>query len=158
MQIYIMRHGQAIDFAASDEQRPLSEQGSLEAKLMAKWLRELAVEFDQVYVSPFMRAQQTAETVMAILPDGAKSTILDLITPSGDASAVHDFIDGVCTLEHFDRILLVSHMPLVSYLVAELTMEHDAPIFQTAAIAIIDYDQKRMKGHLQQLVAPSELC
>lgn len=48
-------------------------------------------------------------------------------------------------------------MPLVSFLVAELTFNHDSPIFQTAAIAQIDYDKAQMAGSLVKLLAPNEL-
>lgn len=48
-------------------------------------------------------------------------------------------------------------MPLVSYLVAELTYDQQSPIFQTAAVAHIDYDIKTMKGQLVQLISPADL-
>ena len=47
-------------------------------------------------------------------------------------------------------------MPLVSYLVAELTVDQQSPIFQTAAIAQIDYDKNNMNGKLIRLVSPPD--
>lgn len=153
-----MRHGQAEPVAATDQQRELTEQGKLEAALMGKWLAKHQVTFDQVFVSPYVRAQQTAKELLAQLNGDLIWNTLELITPSGDAQMVHDYLDGTQAIEHFNRILLVSHMPIVSYLVAELTVEHDSPIFQTAAIAQIDYDIKRMKGHLVSITSPYDLC
>ena len=158
MQIFIMRHGQASPTGASDAQRELTEQGKLEAAVMAKWLANEKPEFCQVLVSPFKRAQQTANIVMASISSSSALSTLDFITPVGSARTVHDYIDGVCVAERCDALLIVSHMPLVSYLVAELTIEKNSPIFQTAAIAEIDYDSDRMKGHLTRLISPNDLC
>jgi len=168
MQIFIMRHGQASGMAVVDADRPLTEHGVDEVTLMANWLKSLPFEFDKILVSPFKRAQQTANTVASIL-NNTNATTLDFITPSGSARELHDYIDdGVIEWESLDsknnignktmqRVLIVSHMPLVSYLVAEFTHGQHCPIFQTAAIAEINYDEQSMTGHLQQLVSPWDL-
>ncbi len=158
MQLYIMRHGQAETFGNDDASRPLTEEGKLEVAVMAKWLHSTEIEFDHLFVSPFLRAQQTAKILLAALNISLPQTTLGLITPEGNAQKVHDYIDGVCSVERFDKLLIVSHMPLVSFLTAELTVEQESPIFQTAAIAQIDYNLKRMKGHLTRLVSPHDLC
>lgn len=158
MQLFIMRHGQAHQYGAADAERELTEQGFLEASVMAKWLKSSGIIIDQLYVSPFTRAQQTATTVYKDAGLSCASKTLDFITPSGSAMAVHDYIDGVVSMEKFDAALIVSHMPLVSYLVEQLTHDKQSPIFQTAAIAHIDYDVKKMKGELVKLIAPYDLC
>ena len=158
MQIFIMRHGQAGPMAASDSQRELTEHGFLEASIMAKWLNDNKVTVDSVFVSPYVRAQQTAKTVMADNSNRAKLITLDFITPSGNAKQVHDYLDGVFTTESIDKLLIVSHMPLVSYLVEELTAESTCPVFQTASIAIIDYDTNKMTGKLIKLIAPHDVA
>lgn len=71
---------------------------------------------------------------------------------------MHDYIDGVCVIDKVKSLLIVSHMPLVSYLVAGLTVDGNSPIFQTAGVAHIDYDIKRMKGYLVSLTSPNDLC
>ncbi|OKY24615.1 MULTISPECIES: phosphohistidine phosphatase SixA [Thalassotalea] len=158
MQLYVMRHGQASARATSDAKRALTEQGHLEAKLMAKWLNDNNIVFDQVFVSPFERAQQTASTLMSAVSHSAPITTIDIITPSGDAREVHDYIDGVCQADKLESVLIISHMPLVSYLVDELTFDTVAPLFSTAAIAEISYDKQKMKGDLTRHVAPYDLC
>lgn len=158
MQIYIMRHGQAYTSGSVDALRSLTEQGKLEATVMTKWLKHQNIMLDQMIISPFKRAQETAQTVSCGYDEGLITTTLDFITPSGSAQALHDYIDGVCASEKVEALLIVSHMPLVSYLVSKLTVENDSPIFQTAAIAHIDYDIKRMKGFLVGLTSPDDLC
>lgn len=158
MQLYVMRHGQASASAAVDAERPLTEQGYLEVKLMAKWLNDNHITIDHVFVSPYVRAQQTADTLIAALINFAPSTTIDIITPSGDVREVHDYIDGVSQADKLENVLIISHMPLVSYLVDELTFDTMAPIFATASIAQIRYDKQKMKGDLIQHIAPYELC
>ncbi len=157
-----MRHGEAQDFveqgSRDDSQRALTEHGKQEANIMATWLQKMNVKPSQVLVSPYVRAQQTCEIVTAYMQSNI--TTLDFITPSGDAKQVHDFIDGYLN-EFKDKsssnehsILIVSHMPLVSYLVAELTQSENAPIFSTAGVAEIEYNAEAMKGQLVGIASP----
>jgi phosphohistidine phosphatase len=181
MQVYIMRHGEAQNFVAQgsrdDSQRALTTEGKTEAKMMANWLQKMQINPVQVFVSPYIRAQQTCAITTAMMQSAI--TTLDFITPSGDAKQVHDFIDGWCSeqlaalelkaisqqdttnlvsTKQEASLLIISHMPLVSYLVAQLTQSGNAPIFATAGIAHIDYDIERMQGTLQRLISPIELC
>ena len=181
MQVYIMRHGEAEGFTNqsfhSDSERPLTKQGMFEAQLMADWLTKMNISLNHIFVSPFVRAQQTCELVLKKMNTDAIT--LDFITPAGDARQVHDFIDGLIgsldddeshdaiagvtnaaqtQLDQQCAVLLVSHMPLVSYLVAEMTYDDNAPIFATAAIAQIDYDPNTMKGEFIRMVSPLDLC
>ena len=184
MQLYIMRHGEAHPptnhSLTSDSERVLTKQGEFEAKLMATWLTKMNIGIGHLWVSPFVRAQQTCDIASKNM--GVVAKTLDFITPSGDAKQVHDFIDGFIS-NHLNDIrsnntqlenmpldnlapndnnpkplLIVSHMPLVSYLVAELTNYQAAPIFATAAIAEIDYDINTMQGKLVRLISPLDLC
>ena len=181
-----MRHGEAQNFVAQgsrdDSQRALTAQGKTEAKMMANWLQKMQINPIQVFVSPYVRAQQTCAIATSMMESAI--TTLDFITPSGDAKQVHDFSDGWCseqvaasklkTAGHQETahpmstkqlptnqeasLLIISHMPLVSYLVAQLTQSGNAPIFATAGIAHIDYDIERMQGTLLRLISPIELC
>ncbi|WP_413701673.1 phosphohistidine phosphatase SixA [Psychromonas sp. KJ10-10] len=63
MQIYIMRHGQAEMMANSDSERALTALGREESEMMASSLANQKVSFDAVMVSPYLRAQQTWESV-----------------------------------------------------------------------------------------------
>lgn len=170
MQLFIMRHGEANNFveqgSRDDSQRALTAQGELEAKTMANWLHKMQVSPSQVFVSPYVRAQKTCAITTSMMTTAIAT--LDFITPSGDAKQVHDFIDGWCSEQvtvnktsvemEQKSLLIISHMPLVSYLVAQLTQSEHAPIFATAGIAHIDYDIEKMQGQLVSLISPSEVC
>lgn len=166
MQIYIMRHGEAQDFfgqgCVEDSERALSANGEAEAQEMANWFSKMDIRPNQVFVSPFVRAEQTCAIVTSKM--AATISTLDFITPLDEAKPVHDFIDGwvseqcACS-EHKEEegeniLLIVSHMPLVCYLVAELTQSDNAPIFATAGVAQIDYDCDKMQGTLVNMTSP----
>lgn len=156
MQLYIMRHGQANPIGNIDHLRELTSTGYLEAKVMGKWFKDSDIALNQIFISPYIRAQQTAHTLISELSLLVKTKTIDFITPSDDAKKVHDYIDGLCTDENIEHLLIVSHMPLVSYLIAELTSDNHSPIFQTAAVAQIDYDVKAMTGRLVKLISPAD--
>ncbi|QOL24450.1 phosphohistidine phosphatase SixA [Thalassotalea sp. LPB0316] len=155
MHIFIMRHGHAIDQAASDSQRPLSESGRIEVAKMAAFLQEQQQSFDVIYQSPYTRAQQTAAIVAEQLGLTEKLQTLDMITPMGRAKDVHDFIDGTLSEAPFKNMLFVCHMPIVSYLVESLSAGASSPIFQTAEIAKIAYDPRACLGELVATYSPS---
>ncbi len=157
MQIFVMRHGQAAMVAPEDSLRPLTEAGVKEAKVTGQWLAKNSPPIDCVFVSPYIRAQQTADAVISQLGAAAKRETLSFITPEDSAKAVHDYLDGLCSEKQYKAILFVSHMPLVSYLVAELTSDNAMPIFQTASVAKIDYDTEKMQGQLLGLTSPSDM-
>ncbi|WP_448210888.1 phosphohistidine phosphatase SixA [Colwellia sp. MEBiC06753] len=157
MQIFIMRHGQASDWGQSDAQRALTEHGVQEAEAMGKWMEQQKISPNLIWVSPYLRAEQTYQAMLPTLAVTAQHQTQAMITPSGAARTVHDLIDGELATGHIDQLLLVSHMPLVSYLVAELTHETQTPIFQTASIVEIDYDIETMTGRFVQMISPSDL-
>ena len=169
MQIYIMRHGEAENIVIEDSQRPLTTQGKLEADKMGHWLSTRSLLLTNIFVSPFLRAQQTCVNVVAAIKKSEHGLdtlpeTLNMITPSGSASQVHDYIDGILqTAESLNKeneisesqaILLISHMPFISYLVAELTGSVKTPIFSTGTIAVIDYDIEKMQGYLVEMISP----
>ena len=158
MQLYIMRHGQANPVGSVDELRPLNEEGELEVNNMALWALSQNILFDHVLVSPFVRAQQTCDIFLSQCGDNApQKTQVDCITPFGEAKHVHDYIDAFIAEKPVESLLIISHMPLVSFLSAEMTFEQSAPIFQTAALLHIDYDVEKMKGEVVKLTAPYDL-
>lgn len=158
MQLFIMRHGQATPVGAEDELRPLTAAGEAEVEQMAQWANSQGIQFDQVLVSPFVRAKQTRDIFFRTYryPQPATEE-LALITPFGEVSQVHDYLDFIIGERQLKNVLIISHMPLVSFLSAELTFDQSAPIFQTAAILQVNYDNEKMKGDAMCLVAPNDI-
>lgn len=156
--IYCMRHGEAVIHAPSDAERPLSTTGQQEVHQMGRWLAQEQQDWSLVLASPFLRAQQTMNAVLNNLsnpPDAIQT--LDGLVPSGSATDIHDFIDGEITVSRLSNVLIVCHMPIVSYLTASLTTEHNCPLFPTAGVAKIVYDPQKSSGKLEQLLNPFDV-
>lgn len=136
MQIYIMRHGQAEMMAYSDAERNLTDIGRLESELMAKYLVEQDVSLDAVLVSPYVRAQQTWESVSPFFEGVTNIQILPCLTPAGSA---RKSVDEILALQAagIESVLLVSHLPLVGYIVGELAPSAGVPAFSTSAVGHI---------------------
>ncbi len=169
MHIFIMRHGEAANTDTEDSVRPLTKVGIDETTKMGVWLANQKLSQIKVFVSPYLRAQQSCANVIEAIPEMAINSrvipeTLNLITPSGNARQVHDFIDGFFndtdffdndkTLDEKQGVLFVSHMPFVSYFIAELTKSTKMPLFATGAIAIINYNINKMHGELVGMVSP----
>lgn len=55
-------------------------------------------------------------------------------------------------------MLVISHLPLVGYLVSALCPQEAPPMFATSAIACIEYDIDSACGKLEWQVSPSKLA
>ena len=150
--LVIMRHGEAEPQYLSDSERQLTAAGQAEVSQMAEWLHHHYSAFDQIFSSPYRRTQQTAAL---LVQKGLTSQAVELNTdlvPEGNAQLVVDFLDTLYAENPQAKILLVSHMPLVSFLVEAFTRSGQTPIFDTAGVACIEYHQH--KGVLLEYACP----
>lgn len=147
--IFIMRHGQAQSLSINDENRMLTEQGQQEVLAMAKRLQQ-DCQLDAVLTSTYVRAKQTAEVVVAKQSSIALQESYEDFIPSGDAENAAELIKALISYKpSLDNWLLVAHMPIVSYIVEQFCPDN-MPIFATAAVAEIHYDED---NNLAELVA-----
>ena len=151
-----MRHGEAALEAASDSVRPLTQCGRDESHQMAVWLNAKPLDIDRVLVSPYLRAEQTLATLRSALrlPDGEE--VLPELTPGGDAALVACYLQALAK-EGVSVALVVSHLPLVGYLVAELCPGECPPMFATSAIAGITLDADSGKGTFDWQLSPAQV-
>lgn len=152
-----MRHGEAEPLQSHDLQRALTVQGQQEVKQMARWLATAYASFDYVWVSPYLRTQQTAALVLEAQRGACQLQLKPELVPDGSVLAVQNAVDLLLAEHPFARILLVSHMPLVSFLVEGFTEAGRTPIFTTAAVSCIDYEPTR-GGKLLEQNSPLELA
>jgi len=54
--------------------------------------------------------------------------------------------------------LVISHLPLVGYLVSELRPQEAPPMFATSAIACVEFDPAQSEGKLLWQVSPRKLA
>ncbi len=132
MKLYIMRHGEAVSFADVDRNRALSDHGCWQVAEVARQMSGLPLT--GILVSPYLRAQQTAELMQAGMGTDVPVTCCDQLTPDAPVLSVLSVVPDE------GQWLLVSHMPLVSRLAGLLTEE--APdrgvIFSTAMVVGLD--------------------
>jgi phosphohistidine phosphatase len=158
--LYIVRHGEAESMVKADELRELTEHGKWEAKRTALWLKTQVTCFDYVYASPYIRAQQTKDIILNSGTDFSHEEVIDELTPDGDAKRVTDYVlanidDSYKHSTKDTNIICVSHMPLVSYFIGELTGY--TPIMATAGVAKIKLDLDKWSGLLETLLAPEQM-
>ncbi|HAT7590326.1 MULTISPECIES: phosphohistidine phosphatase SixA [Citrobacter] len=155
MQVFIMRHGDAALDAASDSVRPLTSCGCDESRLMANWLKGQKVDIERVLVSPFLRAEQTLDVVGECMNLPTDVDVLPELTPCGDVGLVSAYLQALAN-EGIATALVISHLPLVGYLVSELCPGETPPMFTTSAIASVTLDESG-KGVFNWQMSPCNL-
>ncbi|CAM5205536.1 phosphohistidine phosphatase SixA [Alishewanella longhuensis] len=154
--VVIMRHGEAQAQAATDSLRPLTEHGRIEVQQMALWLAEAVPVFDYVWVSPYVRTRETAALMLEAQQHGAKLEVLPELVPEAPAFALQQRFDLLLAAEPDAKVLIISHMPLVSFLVEAFTVPGQAPVFSTAGLCGIHYSTAK-GGRLLARNSPLEL-
>ncbi|MEB4674912.1 phosphohistidine phosphatase SixA [Enterobacteriaceae bacterium G50] len=155
MQVFIMRHGDAALEAASDSARPLTGCGCDESRQMATWLKGQKVDIERVLVSPFLRAEQTLDMVGECMHLPEDVEVLPELTPCGDIGLVSAYLQALAN-EGVASVLVISHLPLVGYLVSELCPGETPPMFTTSAIACVTLEADGM-GVFKWQMSPCNL-
>ncbi|WP_058912832.1 phosphohistidine phosphatase SixA [Entomohabitans teleogrylli] len=156
MQVLIMRHGDAALDAASDAVRPLTQHGRDESHQMAIWLKGQQVDVERVLVSPYLRAEQTLDVLRETLALPAQEEVLPELTPCGDIGLVGAYLHTLAQ-QGVASVLVVSHLPLVGYLVSELCPQETPPMFCTSAIASVTLDAEGGNGEFNWQMSPCNL-
>lgn len=133
MEIVLIRHGAASWEAATDMERELTERGRAEVSAAATWLNEQDWRPEALWVSPYRRAQQSAEILNAQwqLPQRNKACL----TPD---NRLED-LDAILATFTGQRLMLVGHNPLLSNALAHWEGEPQSYWgLQTASMARID--------------------
>ncbi len=153
--ILIMRHGDAQPQQGPDHLRALTAIGNQQADEVGEWLSQ---RFNPtgLLVSPYVRAQQTADGVKKYCRQLAFEETTSDIIPSADAQRAIDYLRALIEVHpDVDTWLLVAHMPIVSYMVAQLCPDK-MPIFPTCGVADISYDEESGKAQWRALYSPQE--
>ena len=152
MYIFIMRHGEAEPVKLSDEERKLTPLGEKQSSQSAIWINQFCQNFDfsidLALVSPYQRAQETFQQVAEHVSIAEQMNCSDII-PSGDIQLARDYIDVLLQEKpNVEGLLLVSHMPFVSYFLDYMCSHHYSMLFSAGAIAAIKYSPETGPGKL----------
>lgn len=116
MIIYLLRHGQAEYQRTTDEARNLTPRGIAATRQVLSARAAALASVDRLWVSPLVRAQQTADIAQSFVAATERHTTPLLIPESDPQLLIHSLYEASVK----DAILLVSHQPLVSRLLAAL--------------------------------------
>lgn len=156
MNLYLLRHGDAIEQSYEDAARPLSPLGKEQARLAAHAFTVLNVALDAIFVSPLERAQQTAAIIEQEL-NLPKHATSELLLPGSDHLK---FIDQLNKLAA-SNALLVGHEPhlstLVSILINGKNYSHIA--IKKGSLLFLEGPTplERGKGSLRWMFTPEEM-
>jgi phosphohistidine phosphatase len=122
MELYILRHGIAVDHGApgfdNDADRPLTLKGRRKMEQIAEAMLALDLSFDLILSSPYPRARQTAEIVAGAFQEHKKLEFTDTLTPDGSHKQLVELI------KHLEpepgSVLVCGHEPYLSGLISLL--------------------------------------
>ena len=69
--------------------------------------------------------------------------VLDELVPSADPAMCASLIQAYAEQCKADKVLVVSHMPLLGYLVSEIVRGVEPPLFATSAVCLLDLHGER---------------
>jgi len=118
MEIYILRHGIAVDRGSpgfkKDSDRPLTKEGEEKMHQIADTMLAMGLKFDLILSSPYTRAEQTAQIVADTLDH--EVTFTKSLAPDANALELIAEIND----EKPHSVLLVGHEPDLSRLISVL--------------------------------------
>ena len=112
MKLWILRHGEAEPHARRDAERELTAHGR--EQVLHSAARLIGQPLDSVLVSPYVRAQQTAELVCKTLGFTSGLVTVPWLTPESEPKY------ALGKLPDTGNVLLVSHQPFVGELISLL--------------------------------------
>jgi len=159
MQIYLLRYGIAEDARPGrpDSERPLTAEGRDKLRRVLKRARTADLDPSLILSSPYRRALETAAVAAEVFGYKGEIVRTGALVPE---SSPHDAWEEIRSRKDERAILLASHEPLMSSLVAFLL---DSPALQVdmkkAALVRIDCDRfgPKASGVLKWILTPG-LC
>lgn len=157
MKLIIMRHGEAERFQTQDKTRNLTILGKKQARTAGRWLNTyLGADqpVDIALVSSYIRARQTFAQLCEKVAVTRNKVCEDVI-PDGDPKIVHDLIKVLFSNKSkVNVVLIVSHMPFVSYLLEEVHVDKKSMLFDTSSMVAINYDLVAGAGKIESIYHP----
>ena len=138
MEIYLLRHGIAVDRAPSgrDADRTLTDEGRAKLRKVLERAHAAEVRPSLILSSPYKRALETAEIAARELGYEGKIVRVNALTPDSSPHSVWQELRAHATES---AILLAGHEPLFSSTVAYLLgSTREMVHFRKAALARID--------------------
>jgi len=140
MHVFVLRHGQAEMQQTTDEARNLTAKGRSDVAAAVRVSLPDLRGIQEIWASPLIRAQQTAQIVCDILAAQGIHPIvktIDNIAPESQPEAVFDMLQA----SHSHSILLASHQPFVGNFIGSFCGgPSGAYPMDTSSMALIECD------------------
>jgi phosphohistidine phosphatase len=119
--IIVWRHAQAEETSETglDHDRALTSKGKADAHKMAKWLDKHLPDNTQIYVSPALRCQQTAEALIMLNSKKIRRQI-ELVDVLGIQSSALAIKQSLILRSDEKNLLLVGHQPILGELINDI--------------------------------------
>jgi phosphohistidine phosphatase len=123
--IFLLRHGEAMERGFEDSVRPLTPHGREQSKIVAETFKTLGITPREILTSPIQRARETADIVAQEL-GLERPAASELMLPGSDLRKLLEIL----RLDEASSVLLVGHEPhlstLTSILINGTTYSHIA--------------------------------
>lgn len=158
MDLFIIRHADALSLGergiTQDEDRPLSERGETQARVVGAGLRRKGIKLAKIVTSPLLRARQTAEELLRVWsPPLPEILVSPELAPGGRRKKLARFLKGLGD----GPVALVGHQPDLSELTAWLIGSRKAQVdFAKAGVGHVACPDEpgKARGMLLLLVPP----
>jgi phosphohistidine phosphatase len=159
--LYLLRHGTAEPYAADDASRALVEKGIGQTRLVVRLLSGMGVRLALALASPYLRARQTAEVLLAGLGGDVALRLDRRLEPSAALSAACTAIsEAVVVLPDDAQLLAVGHEPLLSAVAAAAIGAAPALELRKGGLVELEVTEARgarLRGQLLGLLRPGHL-
>lgn len=146
-----MQHGDAVPEEIEPD-RPLSEQGIRDIRILALHMQNMGVQLGNVFHSGKLRAQQSARLVAETISADIQPVKTEGLNPNDDPMVI------VGDIERMDaNILLVGHMPFVSRLCSTLLTGTTAAEFASVPGTLFCLEKADNKWRLVYMLRPDFL-
>jgi phosphohistidine phosphatase len=139
MELYILRHADAVAEAVRDADRVLSEKGREQVLRMGAFFSSHKIVPEVILTSPYPRAKETADAV-------GQATGVPVVTAPFLTSGMSP-VQGLEELRaymKFESVLLVGHQPDLGDLIATLLgVSSAAVVMKKASLALLTVDVLR---------------
>ncbi len=157
MEIYIVRHAEA-DFsgkAKDPDNPPLTKKGRSQVSRVTELAGKLGFDPNVIVSSPLLMAKQTASLAREKVGSKSPTIVDECLIGSKKPSQVYSFLTRGKT-KHSDKIVLVSHQPLIDNLIADLIgAKANIEVLNGSIVCIrIGSKPAKGKGTLAWLVPP----
>jgi phosphohistidine phosphatase len=120
MYLYLIRHGIAVNLDTidpnlklDDQSRPLTKIGRKKLEQVAKKLQKCGLEFDRIFTSPLVRAQTTADILIA-QKLSSQLDVCDDLAPTGNLESWLNWWNTQSIYKSISKLALVGHEPNLS--------------------------------------------